>query len=251
MNDIVLDRTIYVISEPEAAGDSPVTIFSNGDYTILRDPNFYSDMFVLGENSSGRNLLLDDISSELNLGKAGSTGTLTINGNKENVTDEVYGSIIYVNNAGTLNINGAVLTNNRKLGNSRTLGMRQSYANYIGGAAIANINGVVNLNSGVISNNDCHTTDISGGDTSADTYRQSMYGGQIYNCSNFTMNGGTISGTGEQAAYYGGAIANRGRVELLGGVIENNVSSHVGGMIYMIQTYSASLIIGNENGGAT
>ena len=256
MNDIVLDRTVYVFSEPDAAGDSPVTIFSNADYTILRDPDFYGDMFVLGENSYGRNLLLDDISSELNLGKDSASGTLTIDGNRDNVTDEVYGSLIYVNNAGTVNINGAVLTNNRKLGNARTLGMKQSYANYIGGAAIVNINGCVNLNSGLISNCSVNSTDVSGGVSSAENYRQSSYGGAIYNCSNFTMNGGTIrgetsDGSNVQAAFYGGAIVNRGRMELLGGVIENWAASHAGGAIYMVSTTGATLNIGDENGQAS
>lgn len=243
MNDITLDRSVFAIGD--------VTIYSNTDCTILRDPDFYSDMFVVGENSYGRNLLLDNISCVLNLGKDTATGTLTLDGNKANVTGDVYGSILFVNNSAHVNINGAVMTNNKKVGNSRALAMQQSYANYIGGAAIANINGHVVLNSGTISACEVNSTEISGGDSSAENYRQSMYGGAIYNCSNFTMNGGTISGTGEYAAYYGGAIVNRGRLEILGGVIENHAASHAGGAIYMVASYSASIIIGNENGNAT
>ena len=179
MNDIVLDRTVYVISEPDAAGNSPVTVFSNSDCTILRDPDFYGDMFVVGENNYGRNLLLDDISCELNLGKEGATGILTIDGNKENVTGDVFGTIVYINNAGTVNINGAVLTNNRKVANSRSLGIKQSFANQIGGAGAVIANGVLNLNSGAISNCEVNTRDLSGGDSSAENFRQSEYGGSF------------------------------------------------------------------------
>ena len=236
MNDIIIDRTIFVISD--------VTIFSNSDCTLLRDPNFYSDIFVIGENDVGRNLILDNISCILNLGKAGATGTLTVDGNKENVTGGVYGSLVYINNSGKLNLHdGAVLTNNKKVGNARSLGMEQYYANMAGGAAILNINGVASMDGGVISNNEVNFTDLDA-DPESEAHLQSCYGGAVFNNSNFSMTGGSITGN---SGYYGGAVANFQECNLTAGLVENNFSSHAGGAVYMLNNYMRTLTVGSED----
>ena len=237
MNDITLDRTVYAISG--------VTIFSNTDVTITRAPSFLSDMFVVGENEYGRNLILDNITCVLSLGKAGSTGTLTIDGNKDNVTGEVYGSIVYINNSGTLNVHeGAVLTNNIKTANARTLGMQQYYGNMVGGAAIVNVNGVINMDGGLISNNETNFTDPGSGDTTNELYLQSCYGGAIFNNSNFNMTGGSIVGN---SGYYGGAVANFQTTRIEAGLLENNYTSHAGGAIYNYNASMREIIIGYED----
>ncbi|MBQ1847615.1 MAG: hypothetical protein II135_06405, partial [Clostridia bacterium] len=238
MNDIVLDRTVYVISG--------IRLFSNSDVSIIRDPDFYSDMFVIGENSAGRNLILDGIICVLDLGKTDAEGILTIDGNKENVTGDVFGSIIYINNSGTLNIHdNAVLANNRKVSNARSLGMQQYYGNMVGGAAIVNINGVVTMDGGVIRDNETNFDDPGAGDTTNELYLQSCYGGAIFNNSNFTMTGGMITGN---SGYYGGAIANFQECKILGGVFDGNFTSHAGGAIYVYNAEGRMLTIGSENG---
>lgn len=238
MNDIVLDRTVYVISD--------VTLFSNSDVSIIRDPDFFSDMFVIGENSAGRNLILDGIICKLDLGKPEAEGTLTIDGNKENVTDDVFGSIVYINNSGTLNIHeNAVLANNKKVSNARSLGMQQYYGSMVGGAAIVNINGVVTMDGGVIRDNETNFDDPGAGDTTNELYLQSCYGGAIFNNSNFTMTGGMITGN---SGYYGGAIANFQECKILGGVFDGNFTSHAGGAIYVYNSEGRVLTVGSENG---
>ena len=238
MNDITVDRTIYAIGD--------VTIFANSNVSLIRDPDFFGDMIVVGENASGRNLILDNITCELDLGKAGATGTLTVDGNKANVNGDVFGTLVYINFSGTVNVHdGAVLTNNRKVGNSRTLGMEQYFGNMIGGAAVINVNGTLNIDGGLISNNEVNDTDPGSGDTTAENYLESCYGGAIFSYSNVVMSGGTISGN---SAYYGGAIANFQECDLTGGVLDGNFSSHAGGAIYMLNLDGRMLVIGDENG---
>ena len=239
MNDIVIDRTIYVISD--------VKLFSNSDVSLIRDPDFLGDMFVVGETATGRNLILDNIICILDLSKTDAEGTITIDGNKENVNGDVFGSLVFINCSGTLNINdGGVLTNNKKVANSRTLNMEQYFGSMAGGAAIMNINGTVNMRGGVISNNESNFDDPSGGDSSAENYLESCYGGAVFNNSNFVMTGGTIIGN---SGYYGGAVANFLDCKILGGVIDGNFTSHAGGAIYVYNADGGRLLtIGTENG---
>ena len=238
MNDIMIDRTIYVVSD--------VTLFANGNYSLTRDPDFLGDMFVVGENEAGRNLILDGIVCKLSLGKSDATGTLTIDGNKDDVTEDVFGTLVYVNFSGYVNIHdGAVLTNNKKVANSRTLGMEQYYGNMIGGAAIVNINGVVTMDGGTISNNESNFDDPSNGDNTAENHLEACYGGAIFNNSNFVMSGGTINGN---TGYYGGAIADFQECNITGGVIENNYTSHAGGAIYVYNALGRMLTIGDPDG---
>ena len=241
MNNITLDRTVYVISD--------VVIYANGDYSITRDPEFLSDLFVVGENAAGRNLILDGIICELTLGKDGATGTLTIDGNKQNVEGEVYGSLVYLNNSGSLDIHdGAVLTNAKKTANARTLGMEQYYGNMAGGAAIVNVNGTVTMDGGLISYNETNFNDPGAGNSTSDLYLQSCYGGAVFNNSNFVMTGGSFVGN---TGYYGGAIANFLECKIEGGVFDGNYTSHAGGAIYVYNADARMLTIGSEEGDPT
>ncbi len=235
MNDIVLDRTIYVIAD--------VTIFSNGNYSITRAPGFGGDLFVAGEDAMGWNVLLDGIECKMTLG--GGTGTLTIDGNKENTTVDVYGSLVYVTNSAYFTLNdGAVLSNNKKVANSRTLSLEQSHSTLAGGAAINNISGCVTINGGTISNNEVNTVCPAGEDSEAENYHLSTLGGAIFNAATLYIKGGTITGN---SAYYGGAITNYLYCKITGGTFSLNSSSHAGGAIYLTNGQFAEIFIGEKD----
>lgn len=235
-SDFFIDKTIFVVGN--------VTIYSDNGATITRNGSFPGDIFVVGENSSGRNLILEDLDSNLTLGKENANGTLTIDGNKQYVKVDVYGTLVYIDNSGTLTINdNASLVNNKKTSNSRAYSLGKAIGAKIGGAAIININGLVTINGGTISGNDVNTIDITEGDTTSDDYLLSSYGGAIFNYSNVVMNGGTIS---NNTAYYGGAISNYLISHIYGGLFENNVTSHAGGAIYNYNSSQTNLYIGLE-----
>ncbi len=238
-SDIVLDRTIYAIGD--------VTIYANDDYSIIRDPDFSGDMFVFGENEYGRNLILDDVDCNITFGKADATGTLTIDGNKNNLNENVSvdGSIVYISYSASFTlVDNAVLTNNKKVGNSRTFSNGHDSINrIIGGAAVTIYSGAFNMNGGSITNCEVNDIDISGGDDTSDDYRLSTNGGAIFNYGNFNMNGGTIS---SNRGFYGGALANYGVAYINAGTISDNSTSYAGGAIYMVGASHAQMYIGNN-----
>lgn len=239
--DLVLDRTIYAIGN--------VTIYCDEDHSITRDPDFEGDMFVFGENAAGRNLILDDITCNIAFGKSSALGTLTIDGNKDNMNEGVLvnGSLVYVSYSATFTLNdNAALVNAKKVSNHRSYENDQDHINrYMGGAAVAIYSGVFNMTGGEITDCEVNDYDLADGD-STDTvnYRLSSYGGAIFNYGNLYMTGGTISGG---RAFYGGGIFNMMIATVTAGTISDNFSTYAGGGIFCYNNTRTQLYVGSDD----
>ena len=246
-DNIVMTDTVYVIAE--------TTIVTNGDYTVKRGENFLGDLFVIGEDANGRNVILSGGRASLSL-KPAEGKTLTFDGNKAEMKGDVCGSAFYVLNSSMLNLHeGVTLRDFKKLSNERTLdddsdnataGSEDiSNANKVGGAAVTVINGVFNMYGGTITGCEVNLGDdknIAESDRT-EGYNDSSWGGAVYNRSTFNMYGGTIE---ECKAARGAAVYNYRTFNLYGGTVKNNYASVYGGMMYQANSQYACANLGSE-----
>ena len=89
----------------------------------------------------------------------GGAGTLTIDGNKDNVNVNVNGTAVFVGDSAEFNLlDGARIANNKKSDNKRVHLyenlMSESSRNKVGGGAIINFYATVNMYGGIIENNE-------------------------------------------------------------------------------------------------
>ena len=236
--DIVVSSPIYFVGKTE--------LYSSLGCSLIRDPNYRGDMLVIGQTKAGKSSAMLHLQTELSIGK---TGELTIDGNRDGINEEIVGSALYVSDSSTVNLyDGITVKNNRKDNNSRTLKITY-YLDYamkkVGGAAIAIINGTVNMYGGTIENNSVLTeyTEVTDelGVTAKEEY--TACGGAIYNNGNFNMYGGVIQ---NNEALRGGAIYNNETVYLVSGSIINNRASVFGGAIATSSSAENQTVVGYE-----
>ena len=79
--DFEIDRTLYVTYE--------TVIYSDEKHTLTREATFGGDLFVVGNTEGTAKLVLGDSTSKL-------TNMLVIDGNKDNMTADVVGTVIFV-----------------------------------------------------------------------------------------------------------------------------------------------------------
>ena len=238
-SDIIVTETIFVKGN--------VTIYSDRDISLIRSPSFAGDIFVVGENSDGSNPIIDGESpSTLNLGFENFEHEITIDGNKNNITVDVNGTLIYINNSSTVNMyDGINVINNNKTSNSRVLDYYDSlFYQRLGGAGAMVINGNLNMFGGLFDGNLVNTTDLSATDDQIPSYYAS-YGGAIASISNFSMYGGTIS---HNQGARGGAIYAGGLNIFESGTISNNKAFGVGGAIYAYNSDGTEISLGKTTG---
>jgi predicted outer membrane repeat protein len=231
----------------EKAGDYPSENIAGDEETSYGSADYAGDIFVVGQNKDGVGSPLLFTDTELTLG--GGKGTLTVDGNKDNIIVTVVGSALFVTESSKVNLyDGIVISNNKKLGNSRT-DTCEGFANIdilsrAGGAAIMLINGSVNMYGGIIENNIVMTeaTVIVGDDGTETRIELGAFGGAIYNRANFNMYGGIIRNS---ESLRGGAIYNDEIVYLVGGIIANNKSHTYGGAVSSSSSAEAQMFIGS------
>ncbi len=231
--DFVLDRTFYVVAD--------TVIFADEAHTLTRSPEFGGDIFLVGECSDGAPTTR---SVTLTFGKPeGESGNITINGNSENMTAEVAGSVMFICNGSRARLYSALtVTNNNKVGNERTGGdYGLSYPPRIGGAvAIISKGSSMEIYGGSYTNN--RVNDIT--DSSTDEGNLSSQGGVIYNYGTLDVYGGTFE---NNHAGRGGVFYNYRTMNLYNAVIRNNSASSIGGAIYVPNSTAAFTYIGEEN----
>ena len=231
MANITLDRTLYVTKN--------TTIFGVSPYTITRAAGFAGDLFVVGQYANGD---LCEAGVTLTLGREDGTATdhLIIDGNKDNLTVDVVGSALFVCNGATVNLTKEVtLQNHKKVGNERTSheNVTVSYPVKVGGSAvIVASGGTLNIYGSTIRNNEVNTV--------ADDADTGVQGGAIYNYGTTNVYGGLFEGN---TAYFGGAIFNYRRLNIYNATIQNNISTDLGGAIYMPNSTAAVTNIGTAN----
>lgn len=233
--DFEIDRTFYIWRD--------TTIYTTEAHTLTRAAGFGGDIFVVGERAAGKKagntvvLELGDPESKVN-------NLLTIDGNKANMTASVTGSVIFVAGGhGVKLYPNLTVTNCKKAGNEKTLtgDYTVSYADSVGGAvAILTGKATMDIYGGIYSNNE--TNDITKVDgVSVET---STHGGAFYVYGTLNVYGGTFSGN---HASRGGVFYCYRTINLYNAQIWGNSASTYGGAIYMPNSTSAFLYIGEEN----
>lgn len=237
--DFEIDRTFYVLTS--------TTIFADTAHVLTRASNFGADIFVVGEDASGNQ---PDKEVIFSIGKKdGTDASLTIDGNSSAMTVDVVGTVVFVCDGATVNLNETLtITNNKKVGNDRTNnGARVSYSQRVGGAAVIIEGGAeLNVYGGTYSNN--VTNDIT--DANTDEGSLSSHGGAFYNYGTMNVYDGTFS---NNHAGRGGAFYNYRTLNIYSANIIGNTASTYGGAIYMPNSTAAFLYIGEltdivENG---
>lgn len=225
--DISADRTFYVVSD--------ATIFSNEEKAITRAADFTGDIFVVGEDAEGKDVIgdLGKDAVTFNIGlKDGSDKNIVLDGN--NVASQ--GTAIFVMNSSTVNLySSAKIRNFKKTGNTertaRSEISKASSPEQAGGAAAIVSGGTLNIRGAELDNN---TVNSETKDGPAST------GGAIYNFGTVKIYAGSISGS---KAYYGGAIYNYRTVKVYGGTFDGNAATY-GGAISNVTSQYAQIIMG-------
>lgn len=237
-SDITLTDTIYVTGNTE--------ITAKGNYTLTRDASFLGELFVLGEDNLGNNLILKDKKAALTIKPE---GTITIDGNKDNLTDKVTGTVFFMTNGSVLNIyDGVTVQNHKKLGNEKILDTKYAFNGAItpGGSVVLIDDGTFNMYGGIITNNEVSplSSSMTPEEDKIEGYENSTYGGAIYNNGTTNIYGGTIS---NNKGSYGGAIASGRVLNIEGGLFEGNSSTYYGGAVYQTNSATSVAYIGKES----
>ena len=148
-----------------------------------------------------------------------------------------YGGGVYVSDGGSFTMYGGTIIGNTALSGGG-VGVYKSTAifNMKGGTITSNTSlyygggvfnsgGTVNMENGVISNNNATASD----------YGQ---GGGVSNSGTFNMSGGSIQGN--KASYFGGVRHNGGTVNISGGTIEGNIAMKSCGGLYVYKPVNLS-----------
>ena len=230
--DFEIDRTFYVKAD--------TTIFTTKSVRLTRSAGFGGDVFVVGRDADG--VAYKNVT--LTLGKTDSPlpDMLIIDGNKDNMTVDVVGTVIYVCNSTTAELyHNLTVTNCKKVGNERVTSSEVSYPEYTGGAvAIVTKNSFMNIYGGLYSNNAVNNVD--------DLDSVSSYGGAFYNYGKTAVYGGTFS---QNHAGRGGVFYNYRTLYICSATVSNNSASTYGGAIYVPNSTAAYTYIGEDANGAT
>ncbi len=237
--DITVDRTFFIWQH--------TTIFSTLPRTLTRDPAFAGDFFVVGENAEGVNAVLLGSGAKLTLGNPLSTkeNLLTIDGNKDNMTVPVKGSMLFISYSGIAELyTNVTAMNMQKLDNERAYNEKYplSRPNRIGGTMAVVAGGTLNIYGGNYRNNL-----VKEEDTSTEEGRNSTIGGLIYNQGNVSIYNGTFENN--QSAR-GGVIYNYRSLKICGGSFIGNVATVSGAVIYSPNAVAAHTHIGSAQADA-
>ncbi len=227
LSDFLLDRTFYV------TGDT--TIYTNGDRVLTRAPHFGGDIFVLGEYANGET---PETPAKLTIDPSSEGCSLTIDGNRDNMTTEVVGTVFFVGHKSNLVLRDSLTIKNcYKSGNLRTLNEEYalSYTNRIGGPVIINANSTVDIYGGLFTNNSV----LDEGDDNPDF--NSTQGGVIYSFGATNIFGGTFQGN---HAARGGALYNYRKTYVHNASFIENSASNLGGAVYMAASTACYLYLG-------
>lgn len=224
--DFEIDRTFYIPHSP--------VIYSDEQHTLTRSATFAGDVFVVGQDSNGT--AYEDVIFSLGGSVDGGENLLTIDGNSQNMTVDVIGSIIFVCSFAQADLYPDItITNNKKVGNERALDSTHGLSNtkYIGGAvAILSKDSLMNIYGGTYSNNAVNTSG------------NCIYGGAFYNYATLNVYGGIFE---NNSAVRAGAFYNYRTLTITNAIIRNNTASSLGGAIYLPSSTGALLYLGTED----
>lgn len=237
--DFELSDTIYI--------HNSATIYVKKDCTLTRNKDFLGDLFVIGQDAYGKNPLLENKKVTVTI-KTENSATLTFDGNKSNIQNAVKGTAFYITNSSILEIyENVTIQNFKKTTNERIVnefGAIWDTANMAGGSAVMINYGTFNMYGGMITDNEVNLLDSEPNPDLPEGSYDSSYGGAIFNRSTFNMFGGTIKNS---QAGRGGAIYNYRAATISAGEITNNYATSYGGAVYMPNSQSSTLKIGQDS----
>lgn len=223
--NITLTETIFVSEN--------VTITASGSYTLTRATDFLGDLFIIGCYPDGSSTVLKGHTATLTI-DPGTEHTITIDGNKAQMTDNVTGTAFLLKNSATFHMHANVtIANCKKLSNAYLLadGHNISDPEKAGGAAVIITGGVFRMYGGTI--RDCEVSATDDGNSSR--------GGAIFNYGTFEMYDGVITNCN---AARGGALYNYRIMYLYGGEVSDNSCTTYGGALYNPNSQYVYLVIG-------
>lgn len=222
--NLELENTIFVTNS--------TTIYSEKDVIITRAADFDGDMFIVGEDQQGHDVIGDLGKEPVNFSigkKDQSQGVLTIDGQNK----AALGTAIYVANSSTVDLYAnCEIINCQKTGNSKVTASDLSKGTQVGGAAVIVASGTLNLRGATLANNTVSSTKDDA----------SSLGGAIYNYSNVRIYEGTIIGGN---AAYGGSIYNYRSLKIFDAELSGNNAMY-GGAIAQADSQYAQTIFGNS-----
>ena len=232
-----VDRTFYITGE--------VVIFTTASKTLTRKPDFAGDIFVVGEDAEGNSSIELGKTAKLTLGNqySDSEDFLIIDGNSENMTVAVTGTVLFLEEGSQIDLyKGVTIQNNRKIGNDRILKEKYliSNANRVGGAAMIISDGTVNIYGAKLKNNVVNNEPTGEGVTEED--RISYLGGAIYTRGTFNIHSGLFEGN---VAGRGGVIYNNRDLKIYGGKFIGNHASTNGGAVYLAGSQFSQMYAGD------
>ena len=229
-NDIEIENSVFITNKTE--------LIPLADCVLKRSENFLGDMFVIGENELGENVLLQGNSPQLILNSS-SEHILTIDGNSQHMQGGVNGSAFLVLYSGKLDMyKNVVVTNCEKVGNKKLVEKDYNlrYPNKVGGAGVVVVNGTFNMYGGEFAN--CQVNCVEDDESAI-----SCFGGAVYNFSTVNIGGGIFRNC---SASRGGAIYNYRTCLVNEATFDGNHASIYAGAIYLPESQYANLILGDE-----
>ncbi len=240
--NITVNKPVFISRETK--------IYSDADYTIKRDPSYKGDIFVVGRDRNGTMASTVQKKAVLDLG--GGQGTLTIDGNRDNLKVDVVGSALFVADSSVVNIyDGVKIINNKKVGNERALTYSADVIGSIvekaGGSALLILNSTVNIYGGLFENNAVATeyTVVENEDGTTSSLELNGCGGAIFNVGNINMYGGKVL---NNEALRGGGIYSARIMNLFAGEISGNTGYVYGGGVSSSSGADADTFIGTADG---
>lgn len=230
--DFAVDRTFFVPYD--------VVIFCEQAVTLTRAADFAGDIFVIGED---KDAIAAKKQVTLSVGGTTTAAVLTIDGNKQNLTVDVAGTVFFVCSMGKAELyENLVVTNHKKTANDRTAVAAHglSYPDRVGGAiAIVAEDGFLNVMGGTYSNSEVNLPEDA---------TVSFWGGAFYNFGTMNVYGGTISGN---KGMRGGAIYNYRRLHIYNATLSDNTATTLGGALYCPASTGSFSYLGEPNAQVT
>ncbi len=229
ISDFTLNRTFYITAD--------TTIKATGNRVLTRAPGFAGDIFLIGEDADG-NAVEEEIT--VTFDPSGEGNSLTIDGNRDNMTADVVGTVFFVAHGSRLVLKDNLIVENcYKVGNERTFNevYGVSYPIRIGAPVAINANSKLDIYGGIYRNNSVLD------ETDENTELVSTQGGAIYSFGATNIYGGTFSGN---HAARGGAIYNYRTTYIYNAEFIENSATSSAGAIYMANSTACKLYIGNS-----
>ena len=228
--DITLDRTFFV--------EKNTVIYATEDVTLTRDASFGGDMFLLGPVEKNEEETVEPVVITFGSDDA----EITIDGNKDSMTVDVTGTVFFVRNLATVNLNNITVQNAKKVGNEITLDEAYGlpYVGRIGGAAVILASGQLNIYSSTFADNE-----VNDETSSEEEGMISTQGGAIYSFGALNIYSATFT---DNHAARAGAIYNYRETHIYNALFKDNTASYRGGAIYVPAATAAALYTGEEDG---